>query len=116
MARVKRGTTANKRRKNVLKQAKGFRWGRSKKYRLAKDALRHAWVYSFRDRKTKKRNYRRLWEIKISGGVREQGLNYSTFLPLLKKQGIALDRKILAQLREKHPTIFQRLVEKVKEK
>jgi len=116
MARVKRGATAKKRRKNVLKKAKGFRWGRSKKYRLAKDALRHAWVYSFRDRKTKKRNYRRLWEIKISGGVREQGLTYSTFLPLLKKKHITLDRRVLAELREKHPTTFQRLVEQVKEK
>ncbi|MCH7828819.1 50S ribosomal protein L20 [Patescibacteria group bacterium] len=116
MARVKRGTTAKKRRKNILKKAKGFRWGRSKKYRLAKDALRHAWVYSFRDRKTKKRSYRKLWETKISGGVREQGLTYSKFLPLLKKQGIALDRKILAELREKHPQVFQKIVEQVKEK
>jgi len=116
MARVKRGTTAKKRRKNVLKQTKGFKWGRSKKYRLAKDALRHAWEHAYKDRKTKKRNYRKLWEGKISGGVREQGLRYSTFIPLLKKQGIALDRKILAELREKHPTTFQRLVEQVKQK
>ncbi|MDP4007186.1 MAG: 50S ribosomal protein L20 [bacterium] len=116
MARVKRGTTAKKRRKKVLKQAKGFRWGRSKKYRLAKDALRHAWEHSFRDRKTKKRAYRKLWEVKISGGVREEGLSYSKFLPLLKKQGIALDRKILAELREKHPTTFKKLVGQVKKK
>ena len=116
MARVKRGTTANKRRKNVLKQAKGFRWGRSKKYRLAKDALRHAWEHAYRDRKTKKRVYRKLWSTKISGGVKEEGMNYSTFLPLLKKQGIALDRKILAELREKHPKIFKGIVEMVKQK
>lgn len=115
MARVKRGTTANKRRKNVLKKAKGFRWGRSKKYRLAKDALRHAWEHSFRDRKTKKRSYRRLWTTKISGGLREQDLNYSTFLPLLKKQGIGLDRKILAELREKHPSVFEKVVGQAKQ-
>ena len=115
MARVKRGTTAKKRRKNVLKQAKGFHWGRSKKYRLAKDALRHAWEHSFRDRKTKKRNYRKLWAIKISGGVREHGISYSTFLPLLKKHKVALDRKILAELRENHPKTFQKLVDHVKQ-
>ncbi|MDA1337323.1 MAG: 50S ribosomal protein L20 [bacterium] len=115
MARVKRGTTANKRRKNVLSQAKGFRFGRSKKYRLAKDALRHAWEHAFTDRKTKKRDFRKLWEVKISGGVREQGLTYSTFIPLLKKKEITIDRKILAELREKHPTVFQRLVEQVKQ-
>jgi len=115
MARVKRGTTANKRRKNVLKQTKGFRFGRNKKYRLAKDALRHAWEHAFRDRKTKKRNYRKLWEVNISGGVREQGLTYSKFLPLLKKQGITLDRKILAELREKHPLTFQRLISQIKQ-
>jgi len=115
MARVKRGTTANKRRKNVLKDAKGFRWGRSTKYRLAKDALRHAWEHAFRDRKTKKRNYRKLWEIKISAGVREQGLTYSKFLPLLKNQDIIIDRKILAELREKHSPTFQRLIDQIKQ-
>jgi large subunit ribosomal protein L20 len=116
MARVKRGVAAKKRKKNVLKQAKGFRWGRSTKYRLAKDALRHAWEHSFQDRKTKKGERRKLWEIKISGGVRQEGLTYSAFLPLLKKRGIALDRKILAQLREKHPVTFKNLVELVKQK
>lgn len=116
MARVKRGTTANKRRKNVLKQTKGFKFGRNKKYKLAKDALRHAWEHSFTDRKTKKRENRKLWEIKISGGVREEGITYSKFLPLLKKQGIALDRKILAELREKHPRIFKEFVTQVKQK
>src|SRR3989344_1404802 len=115
MARVKQGTIAKKRRRNVLKKAKGFRWGRNKKYRLAKDALRHAWEYSYRDRKGKKRSFRKLWETKISGGVREQGLSYSRFLPLLKKQNIVLDRKILAKLREKHPATFKKLIEQVKQ-
>lgn len=116
MARVKRGTTAKKRKKSVLKQTKGFRWGRSTKYRLAKDALRHAWEHAFHDRKTKKRDFRKLWEAKISGGVRQEGLTYSKFLPLLKKQGIVLDRKILAELREKHPTAFKNLLTQVKQK
>lgn len=115
MARVKRGVAAKKRRGNVLKQAKGFRWGRKAKYRLAKQALQKAWGYSFRDRKTKKRAFRKLWTTKISGGVREAGLPYSRFLVLLKKHKIALDRKILAELREKHPTAFKNLVEQVKQ-
>lgn len=115
MARVKRGTTAKKRRKNVLKQAKGFKWGRNTKYRLAKEALRHAWEYSFRDRRAKKRSFRTLWETKISGGVREAGLSYSKFLPLLKKRGIALNRKILAELREQHPAAFKSVVEQAKQ-
>jgi large subunit ribosomal protein L20 len=115
MARVKRGTTANKRRKNVLKQTKGFRFKRGAKYRLAKDALRHAWEHAFKDRKVKKRAYRKLWSTKISGGVRENGLTYSKFLPLLKKHKVELDRKILAELREKHPKIFQKIVDQVKQ-
>lgn len=116
MARVKRGVAAKKRKKNVLAQAKGFKWGRNTKYRLAKDALRHAWEYAFRDRRAKKRSFRTLWETKISGGVREAGLRYSEFIPLLKKSHITLDRKILSQLREEHPEIFQQIVEQVKTK
>jgi len=85
MARVKRGVQASKRRKNVLAEAKGFRWGRKSKYKAAKDALHHAWRYSFRDRKVKKREFRKLWQINISSATKKQGLSYSKFINLLKK-------------------------------
>ena len=116
MARVKRGTTAHKRRKKVLKQTKGFRWGRKSKYRLAKDALYHAWQYSFRDRKTKKRVFRRLWQIKINAAARGENLSYSKFISLLKKQNIALDRKILAQLAQEKPDVFKKILERTQSK
>jgi len=76
MVRVKRGKIAHKRRKNVLKHTKGFRWGRKSKYRLAKQALQKAWSYSYRDRKTKKRNFRRLWQVQISAACKNLGLSY----------------------------------------
>ena len=114
MTRVKRGKIAHKRRKNVLKHTKGFRWGRKSKYRLAKEALLHAWTYSFRDRKTKKRNFRRLWQIQINAVCRERGLSYSKFIAGLKKNKIEIDRKILARIAQNHPAIFEKLVEKIK--
>ena len=114
MTRVKRGTMANKRRKKIIKQAKGFKWGRKSKYRLAKEALKHAWVHAYRDRKRKKRDFRRLWQIKINAAVREQGITYSQFINKLKKAKIEIDRKILAHLAEKQPEVFEKIVEKVK--
>jgi len=114
MPRVKRGTTANKRRKSLLKHAKGFRWGRKSKYVLAKDALRHAWEYAYRDRRTKKREFRKLWNIKINALCRENGISYSRFIDGLKKKKIDLDRKILADLAENHPHIFEKIVKEVK--
>ena len=116
MARVKRGTISHKRRENTLTKTKGFRWGRKSKYRLAKDALRHAWEYSYRDRKTKKRVFRQGWQTTLSGALESQNLTYSKFISLLKKNNIALDRKILAQLVKDYPQTFQRLVEKVTER
>jgi len=114
MVRVKRGKAARKKRKHLLKYAKGFRWGRKSKYKLAKDALRHAWSYAYRDRKTKKREFRRLWQIKINAAVRNLDLTYSRFINLLKKNKIELDRKIMAELVVKHPEVFKKVVEKVK--
>ena len=113
MTRVKRGTIANKRRKKLLKATKGFKWSRKSKYRAAKEAVYHAWTYAFSDRKKKKRNMRRLWQIKINAGVRlygENGLNYSKFINGLKKANIDLDRKVLAQLAENHPEIFKKIL------
>lgn len=114
MTRVKRGVTAHKRRKNLLKQTKGFKWGRKSKYRLAKDALKHALSHAYKDRKRKKREFRNLWQIKINAAARERGLTYSQFINGLKKAKIEIDRKVLSQLAETKPEIFEKIVEKVK--
>jgi large subunit ribosomal protein L20 len=114
MTRVKRGKTAHKRRKKILKQTKGFCWGRKSKYRLAKDALFHAWTHAYRDRKRKKREFRSLWQIQINAACRKEGISYSKFIAQLKKNKIEIDRKILAQLAQKKPDIFNKIVEKVK--
>ena len=114
MVRVKRGKTAHKRRKKVLKKTKGFRWGRKSKYKAAKEALLHAQKYAFRDRKTKKREFRKLWQIQIGVACKQQGLSYSKFIHALKENKIELDRKILSGLAKNHPDIFEKIVEKVK--
>ncbi len=114
MTRVKRGTIAHKRRKNVLKHTKGFRWGRKSKYKAAKEALLHAWSYAYRDRKTKKREFRKLWQIRINSACRKQGLTYSKFINLLKEKKIEINRKILAELIKDNPQIFEKIVEEVK--
>ncbi len=114
MVRVKRGKIAHKRRKRLLKEAKGFKWGRKSKYRLAKEALFHAWSYAYRGRKEKKRNYRRVWQAEINSACREFGLTYSKFIAGLKKNKIELNRKILAQLAIEKPEIFEKIIEKVK--
>lgn len=98
----------------MLRYAKGFRWGRKAKYRAAKEALLHAWSYVYRDRRTKKRNFRRLWQTQISAACRQLGLSYSKFIYGLKKNKIDLDRKILSQLAQTHPKIFEKIVEKAK--
>ncbi|HEY4487492.1 MAG TPA: 50S ribosomal protein L20 [Candidatus Paceibacterota bacterium] len=109
MARVKRGTIANKRRKNVLSQVKGYRFGRSKKERMAKDAIFHAGTSAFRDRKRKKRLARNVWSVRINAAARLQGLSYSKLMGALKKKGVALDRKSLSALAKDHPESFTRL-------
>jgi len=95
----------------LLKHAKGFMWTRKSKYRQAKEALLHAWSFQFADRKKKKRDFRRLWQIKINAAARENGVSYSKFINQLMKQNIELDRKILADLAENHPEIFKQLVQ-----
>jgi len=116
MVRIKRGTIANKRRKNVLKNTKGYRWGRKSKYRSAKQAVTKALTYSYRDRKVRKRTFRQLWQIHIGSAVREQGMSYSKFMDLMKKGEVAIDRKILADLAENNPEIFKKIVENVSPK
>lgn len=114
MVRVKRGKAAKKRRKGLLRHAKGFRWGRKSKYRAAKEALLHAWKYSYRDRRTKKREFRKLWQIQINAACRQHGISYSRFIHALKEKKVELDRKILAKLAQNHPKIFEKIIEKVK--
>lgn len=114
MARVKRGTIAHKRRKHILRYTKGFRWGRKTKYRLAKEALFKAWTYAFRDRKVKKRMFRQLWETQLNNALRKLGISYSRFVPLLKKNSVELDRKILATLAKEKPDVFKAIAEKVR--
>jgi large subunit ribosomal protein L20 len=114
MTRVKKGVHAIKRRRSVLKQAKGFRHGRSTKERQAKEALLHAGNYSFAHRKDKKSDNRKLWNIKINAGARELGMSYSKLINALKKKNVILDRKILSNLCENNSTVFAKVLELVK--
>jgi len=114
MTRVKKGVHALKRRRSVLKQAKGFRHGRSKKERQAKDALLHAGNYAFAHRKDKKSDNRKLWNIKINAGSRAEGISYSRLINLLKNKKIELDRKILADLAENNPKVFSSILANLK--
>ncbi|MEK7590433.1 MAG: 50S ribosomal protein L20 [Patescibacteria group bacterium] len=113
MPRVKRGKIARKKRSKILKYAKGFRWGRKSKERAAKEALLHAWSHAFRGRKEKKREYRQLWNVKISAATKQNGMSYSKFIGALKKNKIELDRKILADLAQNEPKVFEQIVKKI---
>lgn len=115
MPRAIDGTRHKKRRKKVLKQAKGF-WGRrSKNYRTAKDAVAKALVYAYRDRKTRKRDFRALWISRISAACRAQGMSYSRFINGLMKLDIRLNRKALSNMAVEDPIAFAELVDKVKD-
>jgi len=113
MTRVKRGTIANKRRKNVLSQVKGYRFGRSTKERMAKDAISHAGAYAFAHRRDKKSDKRRLWQVQINAAVRQVGLSYSKFIDALKKANIEVDRKILSEIASSKPETFKRVLSKI---
>ncbi|SRR6056297_789971 len=114
MPRVKRGVMHNKRRRKILKLVKGYKWGRKNLIRQAKTALLKAGQHSFRDRRAKKRNFRRLWQIKINAGLNDLGISYSKFIGKIKKAKIDVDRKNLAHLAEYEPQVFKALVNKVK--
>ncbi len=107
--RVKRGYKARKRRKKVLKLAKGYRGGRSKLYRTAADAVDKALMYAYRDRRTRKRDFRRLWIIRINAAARINDMPYSKFMRGLKLANIKLDRKILADLAVSDPEGFSEI-------
>jgi len=113
MARVKRGKVRARKRKQILSKAKGYKWGRKKKIKLAKPAIKKAGVYAYRDRKVKKRAIRRLWQVQLNAAVRQHGLTYSKFIHGLKVKNIELDRKILANIAEENPKIFAEIVKQV---
>ena len=116
MPRTKGGYKTRRRHKRLLKLTKGY-WGQRKNvYRRAKETLERALVYAYRDRKQKKRDFRRLWQIRINAAARLNGINYSRFIGGLKKAGIELDRKVLAYFAINEPEIFSKLVEIAKSK
>ncbi|OGG59205.1 50S ribosomal protein L20 [Candidatus Kaiserbacteria bacterium RIFCSPHIGHO2_02_FULL_49_16] len=114
MSRVKRGVTKLKRRRNILSQVKGYRFGRSTKERVAKEAIRHAGAYAFRHRRAKKRDFRNLWTLRINAASRTVGFTYSKIIDALKKKKIGLDRKSLSALAKDYPATFERLAEQLK--
>ncbi|MDI9481842.1 MAG: 50S ribosomal protein L20 [Bacillota bacterium] len=115
MARVKGSVATRARRKKVLKHAKGYFGAKSKLYRVANQAVMKSLVYSYRDRKAKKRDFRKLWITRINAAARMNGLSYSRFMNGLKKSGIALNRKVLADMAVNDATGFAKLVDKVRE-
>lgn len=109
MARVKRGTISNKARRKVLSLAKGYRFGRSKKERMAREAIYHAQNHAFAHRRRRKGDFRRLWNIRINAGVRPFGLSYSKFIGALTKKNVQVNRKMLAMLAHEEPQTFERI-------
>ena len=114
MTRIKRGTTSLKRRRSLLKRAKGYRWGRSTKERQAREAVLHAGNFAFAHRRKKKGVFRRLWTIRIGAALRRHTFSYSTFIHALKQKQINLDRRSLSEIAQKNPEAFDRIVEHTK--
>ena len=115
MPRIKRGVTAHKKHKKVLKAAKGYYGARSRIYRVAKQAVTKAGQYAYRDRRVRKRMFRSLWIQRINAAARECGMSYSSFMDGLRKQNIEVDRRVLADLALNKKDAFSALAEKVKE-
>ncbi len=114
MARVKTGVVRRRRHKKILKQAKGFYSGRRKHFRKAKEQLERSLVYAYRDRRTKKRDFRRLWIVRINAACRLNDISYSRFINALNKANIQLDRKILADMAMNDPEAFAAVVNQAK--
>jgi large subunit ribosomal protein L20 len=110
MARVKGGLMAQKRKRNILAEVKGYRFGRSTKKAQAREAIYHAQTYAFDHRKDKKGDFRRLWTVRINAALMSHGVKYSRFIKMLKDKNIELDRKILATLAVENPEAFNRVV------
>lgn len=110
MTRVKRGVAASKRRKYVLKRTKGFKNRRRTNFIAAKEALLHADSYAYTHRRTRKRDFRSLWTIRVNAAARENGTNFSKFMAALKKNKISLNKKMLAELAARNPKAFEALI------
>lgn len=113
MARVKGGLMAQKRRRNILAEVKGYRLQRSKKKRVAREAIYHAQLHAFAHRKDKKNDFRRLWTVRINAALMAHGIKYSRFINTLKTKKIELDRKVLAAIAVENPDAFDRIVAEV---
>lgn len=113
MARVKRGTMKNKRRKNILAQTKGYRFDRKSKERVAKEAIKHAGSYAFKHRRAKKRDMRGLFTLRINAAARPLGFSYSKLIGALKEKKVTLDRKSLSTLAKDYPEVFEKLVKEL---
>ncbi|MBU6277954.1 MAG: 50S ribosomal protein L20 [Actinomycetales bacterium] len=111
MARVKRAVGAQKKRREVLEQASGYRGQRSRLYRKAKEQVTHSLVYAYADRRTRKGDFRRLWIQRINAGARANGMTYNRFIQGLKAAGVTVDRRMLAELAVSDPSAFAALVE-----
>lgn len=114
MPRVKGGYKTRRRRKKILKMAKGYYGAKSRLFRIASQAVDRSLLYAYRDRRAKKREFRSLWIIRINTAVRALGLTYSTFMSMLKRANITSNRKVLADMAYHDPAAFSQLVEKVK--
>lgn len=114
MPRAKGGFKTRRRRKAILKKAKGYYSAKSRLYRIATEAVDKALRYSYRDRKVRKRDFRSLWIVRINAAIRSFGLTYSQFISLLKKAKISLNRKMLADMAYNNPVAFEKLVERIK--
>lgn len=115
MARVKKGQTAHARHREVVKEAKGYSGRRKNTIRVAKQAVERSWEYAYRDRRTKKRNFRALWIQRINAAARQHGLTYARFMHGLKLAGIDLDRKVLADLAVREADAFKSLVDQAED-
>ena len=114
MPRVKSNVVRLKRKKQIMKAAKGAFGGRSKLWKAAKETVERGWVYAYRDRKAKKRDFRKLWIIRINAAARQHEMSYNVFMHGLKKDGVEVDRKILSDLAIKDPTAFALLADKAR--
>lgn len=114
MSRVKGGIMANKRRKNILEQVKGYRFGRGTKKRQAREAIYHAQLHSFAHRKDKKNDFRSLWISRLNAALKAHGLKYSTFIKELADKKIEINRKMLSEIAKDRPEAFERFLAKVK--
>ena len=115
MSRVKRSVHARKKRRATLERTKGYRGQASKSYKRAKEALLKADSYAYRDRRNKKRDFRRLWIVRINAAARQQGMSYSQFMHGLKQAGIEVDRKVLADIAVRDPETFRRFADRARE-